>query len=118
VSTHPQGPGWWQASDGLYYPPQQPYGTSPYPYPPAAPRTSNSAVAALVLAIASFVACPVIAAIIALVLAASASHEIHESGGWITGEGLVTAAKVIAWIHLALFVVFVLLFILIAAAHR
>jgi hypothetical protein len=106
VSTYPQGPDWWQASDGLYYPPQQPqqpYGTQgyPYPYPPPAPKTSGSAIAALILAIASFVVCPVIAAIIALVLAATAKREIRESGGWITGEGVVTAAKVVAWIHLA-----------------
>lgn len=118
MSTYSEGPGWWQASDGLYYPPQQPYGTQPYPYPYPlpAPRTSGSAIAALVLAIASFVVCPVIAAIVALVLAASANREIRESGGWISGEGLVTAAKVIAWIHLALVITAVLaVFVLVAA---
>ena len=114
MSTYPQGPGWWQASDGLYYPPQPPYGNQgypyPYPYPPSA-KTSGSAIAALVLAIASFVVCPVIAAIVALVLAATAGREIRESGGWITGEGVVTAAKVIAWIHLALFGLLILILI-------
>jgi hypothetical protein len=120
VSTYPQGPGWWQASDGLYYPPQQPSGAPQYPYPyaPVAPRTSGSAVAALVLAVASFAVCPVVAAIAALILAASANREIQESGGWVTGEGLVTAAKIIAWIHLALFTIAVIAFILIAAASR
>ena len=113
MSTYPQGPGWWQASDGLYYPPQPPYGNQgyPYPYPPQPPKTSGSAIAALILAIVSFVLCPVIPAIIALVLASTARREIRESGGWITGDGLVTAAKVIAWIHLALFVLVILIVI-------
>ncbi len=119
MSTYPQGPGWWQASDGLYYPPQQPYGTQqyPYPYPQPASRTSGSAVAALILAIASFLVCPVIAAIIALVLAASAKREIRDSGGWIGGEGLVTAAKIIAWIHLAMFILALLAIIVIAGTR-
>jgi hypothetical protein len=60
----------------------------------------------------------VVAAIVALVLASSANREIRESGGWVTGDGLVTAAKILAWIHLALFVMALLVFILIAAARR
>ncbi len=33
MSQQPQGPGWWQASDGQWYPPQPP----PQPAPPTAP---------------------------------------------------------------------------------
>ena len=33
MSDAPQGPGWWQASDGKFYPPQPP--TSPPPPPPS-----------------------------------------------------------------------------------
>jgi len=37
----PQGPGWWQASDGKWYPPQQASGSTPEPppVPPSGPPT-------------------------------------------------------------------------------
>lgn len=77
------------------------YGAGPSPYGPPT-QTSTKAVVALVLAIASFAVCPVVPAIVALVLASGARAEIHASGGRLTGDGLVTAAKVIAWINLGL----------------
>ena len=75
----------------------------PYPPPPAygpAPQTSNNAVAALVLSIVSWVFCPIIPAIIALVFASKARREILASNGWVTGTGLVTSAKIVAWINI------------------
>jgi hypothetical protein len=71
-------------------------------------------VVALVLAIASFMVCPLIPAIIALVIASQAKQEIVYSGGRVGGEGLVTAARIVAWINIAgcaLLVVGVLLLI-------
>ncbi len=70
------------------------------PYAP--PRTESTAIAALVLSIASWVVCPIIAAVIALSLAHVAGNKIDASGGRLTGGGLVTAAKIVAWIHLVL----------------
>jgi hypothetical protein len=35
MSNAPQGPGWWQASDGNWYPPQQQPGYAPPPAPPS-----------------------------------------------------------------------------------
>ena len=85
----------------MSYPPQPPaYDTPAYGAP--APRTSSNAVIALVLAIASFVICPLVPAIIALPVSASARREIDESGGWVTGDGLVQAARIIAWINIGL----------------
>ncbi|MCP4741096.1 MAG: DUF4190 domain-containing protein [Actinomycetales bacterium] len=75
----------------------------PYPPPPAygpTPQTSNNAVAALVLSIVSWVFCPIIPAIIALVFASKARREILASNGWVTGTGLVTSAKIVAWINI------------------
>ena len=89
----------------------------PYAYQPS-PRTSSTAIVALVLAISSFVVCPVVAPIVALVLASTANREIAESGGWITGEGLVSAAKIIAWINLAIFTVVLLLFAILLTVSR
>ena len=87
-------------------PPPGGYGAPPpggygYPYPPAR-RTESNAIAALVLAILSFVVCPVIPAIVALFLANSAKANIDASGGTLEGESMVTAARIIAWVNLGL----------------
>lgn len=94
--------------------PSQPGGSLPgsepgYTPPPAAPaygptpQTSNSAIAALVLSIVSWVICPIIPAIIALVFANKAEKEIAVSNGWVTGGGLVTASKIVSWINIGLY---------------
>lgn len=85
------------------------YGPVPQPGQPVAPyrgpgprETESKAVVALVCAIASWVALPLFPAIAALVVGSSARRDIDASGGRLTGEGLVTAARVIAWINLGL----------------
>ena len=57
------------------------------------------------LSIVSWVFCPLIPSIVALVLASSADQEIRNSGGRIGGEGLSKAAKIISWINIAVSVV-------------
>jgi peptidoglycan/LPS O-acetylase OafA/YrhL len=87
------------------------YGQAPpygYPYPQ---QNSQEAVIALVAALLSFVICPVIPAIVALVYAGRASRTIAASGGALGGQSMVTAAKIIAWVHLVLVVVGVLVFL-------
>lgn len=76
-------------------------------YPGTAPapvqtQTSSNAVVALILAVASWAVCPLIAAVVALVFASMASKEIAASGGRVQGEGLVTASKIVAWINIGL----------------
>ena len=58
------------------------------------------AVVALVVAVASFVVCPVILAVVALVLSSSAKRNIDNSRGTLSGAGLVTAARIVAWINI------------------
>ena len=72
---------------------------TPDPYAP--PRTEGNAIAALVLSICSWVVCPVITAVIALALAHAAGNKIDASQGRLTGDGLVRAAQIVAWVHLA-----------------
>lgn len=80
-----------------------PPGASPQGYGySGAPRTDGTAIAVLVLAICSFVVLPVIPAVVALVLAPSADRAIAASGGRRSGEGLVRAGRIIAWVHLGL----------------
>ena len=84
------------------------------------PSTSSNAIVALVLSIVSWVVCPVIFAIVALVFASKADKEIASSSGRIGGGSLATASKILSWINIgvfaALFVlgILVLLFLTIA----
>jgi hypothetical protein len=60
-----------------------------------------------VLAIASFplssmCGIGVIAAIVSLALCPSSRRKIEASGGALTGESMLTAAKIVAWINIAL----------------
>ena len=79
-------------------PPLPPPGPQPPPGAPAVsvvppmPKTSPTALIALVLAALSFLYCPVVFAVVALVLARQAETDIAESHGWATGSGLVTGA--------------------------
>jgi hypothetical protein len=75
----------------------------------SAPQTSSNAIVALVLSITSWVVCPIIFAIVALVFANMGSKEIKASGGRVTGEGLVTGAKVVAWINIGLWTALILI---------
>lgn len=89
-------------------PPLPPPGPQPPPGAPAVsvvppmPKTSPTALIALVLAALSFLYCPVVFAVVALVLARQAETDIAESHGWVTGSGLVTGARVAAWINIGL----------------
>lgn len=85
------------------------YPAAAYPEPmapPAAPvamgQTSSNAIVALILAVVSWAVCPIIPAIVALVLAASAAKEIAASGGRIQGQGLVTAARIVSWVNIGI----------------
>ena len=85
-------------------PPPPNYG---YPQQPQQqPQTSSDAIVALVLAILSWAVCPFVLAIVALVFASKASKAIAASNGWINGSGMVTAAKIIAWINIAVGILF------------
>ena len=65
--------------------------------------TSSNAIVALVLSIVSWVVCPVIFAIVALVFASKADKEIASSSGRIGGGSLATASKILSWINIGVF---------------
>jgi len=105
-----------------YPPPGYPPAGSPpvaypsAPYPPAA-QTSTNAIVALVLAVASWLICPIVPAIVALVFASKATKELRASGGAMQGSGLVLGAQITAWINIGLYaalIVFFGLFFLVA----
>lgn len=106
----------WQQSAGEQAVPQQGYAQPGYAQQVAvAPQTSSNAIVALVLSIASWLVCPIIFAIVALVFANMGSKEIKASGGRITGDGLVTGAKVVAWINIGLWAALLLIGIVVFA---
>lgn len=91
------------------YPPVQGGYPAPAYAAQAAPRTDGRAVVGLVLAISSWVVCPIITAIVALVLARQSDRDIAASGGWLEGRTLNTATRWVAWINIALMTVLIVL---------
>lgn len=88
-------------------PPPPPYGAQAapgygYAYP-VPPKNEGNAVAALVCSIAAWVTCPVVLAVVALVLVPSSKRKIAESNGALTGESLLTATKIIAWLNIGFY---------------
>ena len=102
-------------------PPPGPSAYQQYGYPGyAGPRkTEGNAIAAFVLSICAFIVCPLIPAIVALFLASSAKRNIDASNGALDGAGLVSAARIIAWINIGfvvLGIVLAVVLIIVAAA--
>ena len=101
------------------------YPATPADYPPpgyppqgyeavgyaAAPQTDSKAVVGLILSISSWVVCPFVTAIIALVLAGQSNRAIDASGGRLTGRGMNTATKVISWINIVVSILGLIAFI-------
>ncbi|MBM3688808.1 MAG: DUF4190 domain-containing protein [Actinobacteria bacterium] len=94
AATYPQPPAY--APPGAYAP-------AGYAYAQTTPTTSTKAIVGLVLAIISWLACPIVPAIIALVLAEKSRQEIAASHGAIGGEGLNTTTRIVSWINIGLF---------------
>lgn len=90
------------------YPPQ-PYPGQAYPYAPM-PTTSTNAIVGLVLAVLSWVLCPIVPAIVALVLARQSDREIQASGGTVGGTGLNTATRVVSWINIGVWGTLIVVF--------
>lgn len=96
--------------------PQPGYGAGQYGGYPQPRETDQSAIWALVLSIVAWVFCPIIPAVIALVLAGNADRSIAESQGAKEGAGLVKAARIISWINIGFYGLVALFFIVVFAA--
>ena len=67
------------------------------------------------MAVLAWTTCPIILAIPALIFSGQAKREIELSNGWVTGEGFVTASRVMAWLNIGLWSLFALAFVAIFA---
>ena len=117
MSDVSQGPGWWLASDGKWYPPHQYPGYWPPPpsaggvagapyvafqqYPPA--PTNGLAIASLVLSIFWLGG---LASVLAIIFGVVARRQIRLSGGRQGGDGIALAGLVIGIVGLAAVVLF------------
>ena len=107
----PAQPPTWPQGDATPPPPPP---APPAPYGgPMPPQQSSNAIIALVLAILSWVICPVIPSIIALVYANKADAEIAANPGRITGQGMSTAAKIVSWINIGLYAALIVIGIIV-----
>lgn len=129
MSDVSQGPGWWQATDGKWYPPtpqpQQPlappgYGApQPAYYAPAGPKNDGMSIAGLVCGISglTLIGCGIglIPAILGVVFGVLGIKKVDASGGAIKGRGMALAGAIcgavaiglfLIWLALALFGVF------------
>lgn len=88
------------------YPPPG-YGAPGYSAPSygAPRRTDNKAVIGLVLAISSWLICPVLPAIAALILAGQSNRAIDASGGALEGRTMNTATTWVSWLNIGLWVI-------------
>lgn len=135
MSDAPQGPGWWQASDGRWYPPDQVPGPTPTPVPgppsglppgygyapgsgyppagPALPSVQGMAVASLVLGILNLVGCCVpfsgVLGVIGLPLGIIALRRISAGQADPSPRGLAIAGIVLSAIGLTITVGLIIL---------
>jgi hypothetical protein len=132
MSDFSQGPGWWQASDGRWYPPEQAPGYqpppgapgTPGPYPasgygygyaatPVVPRTDGLAIGALVSAIVGVVllifCVGIFGTIAAIPMGFVSRKRIRQSGGALQGEGLALAGAIVGIVATAGYLLLVIL---------
>lgn len=104
VSDREEGPGWWLASDGKWYPPEShPQVTTPPPAIPQRQATNGMAVASLVLGIVGVVTFGfiVIPSVLAVIFGHLGLSNIKKSGGELGGRGMAIAGLVLGYIGVA-----------------
>jgi len=70
----------------------------------SAVHTSSDVIVAFVLSLISWIACPIVFAVVALIFAMKADKSISTSVGQVSGGGLLLAAKLVAWINIGFWV--------------
>lgn len=114
VPTQPQG---WSQSPPPDAP-QQPWSSAPPPTWSPAPGTETStlAIVGLCMSIANFVILPFIGSILGLIFGYMGRNEIRSSQGRMGNHGVATAAIVVGWVGIGLWVLAVVAFVLFFAA--
>jgi len=126
MSDVSQGPGWWQATDGKWYPPAPPappvFGTpQPAYYAPTGPKNDGLSIAALVCGIsglATLVLCGIgiVPAILGVVFGVIGKKKVEQSGGALQGRGMALAGAICGAVAIGLFLIW-LVFVIIGAIN-
>ena len=133
MSDVSQGPGWWQAADGKWYPPapQQPPTPPAPPAPPtfqtpgapqaynapAGPKNDGLSIAALVCGIsglATLVLCGIgiVPAILGVVFGIIGKKKVEQSGGALQGRGMALAGAICGAVAVGLFLIWLVLLVI------
>lgn len=80
------------------------------------PKNDDGAVTSLILGIASFLVCPIVLAVPAIIVGNTAKSRIAQSGGTLIGDGLATAGIVCGWINVVLSGVLLLIILMTVAS--
>jgi hypothetical protein len=127
MSDVSQGPGWWQATDGKWYPPAPPappqppvYGAPQQAYAPVGPKNDGMSIAGLVCGIsglATLLLCGIglIPAILGVVFGVIGMKKVDASGGSLKGRGMALAGAICGAVAIGLFVVY-MIFVVIRVA--
>jgi hypothetical protein len=78
-------------------------------------RTDGNAIASLILGIASFLVCPLIPAILAVIFGNKAKHSIANDPS-LEGEAMAKAGVILGWVNIGLFALVVTIIVIIAAS--
>jgi hypothetical protein len=127
MSDVSQGPGWWQAADGKWYPPapqpQQPPAPPGFGAPqpaynaPAGPKNDGMSIAALVCGIsglATLVLCGIgiVPAILGVVFGIIGKKKVEQSGGALQGRGMALAGAICGAVAIGLFLIWLVLVVI------
>ena len=127
MSDASQGPGWWQAADGKWYPPAPPappvYGAPQQAYyAPVGPKNDGMAIAGLVCGIsglATLVLCGIglIPAILGVVFGVIGMKKVDASNGSLQGRGMALAGAICGAVAIGLFVLYMIYVIIRVATN-
>ena len=126
MSDVSQGPGWWQAADGKWYPPapqpQQPPAPPGYGAPqpaynvPAGPKNDGMSIAALVCGISGlvtvFLCIGIVPALLGVVFGVIGKKKVEQSGGALQGRGMALAGAICGAVAIGLFLIWLLLVVI------
>jgi len=120
MSDVSQGPGWWLASDGRWYPPSTapPYAGDPYQgtaYSQLPPKTNALAVISLVLSIIWVAG---LGAVLAVIFGFVARSQISKSNGRQKGLGVATAGIVVGFVGVAGAIVLIIGVVLVSSSGQ
>ena len=121
MSDTSQGPGWWQATDGKWYPPAPPappsppvYGAPQQPYyAPVGPKNDGMSIAALVCGISGLVTLVlcigIVPAILGVIFGVIGKKRVEQSGGALQGRGMALAGAICGAVAIGLFLIWMVL---------